>query len=56
MKKKYKATAALAVSIAGAAGPTGLAQTGFLGGMVHKGFLAATIGGLADWFAITALF
>lgn len=56
MKKKYKATAALAVSIAGAAGTTGLAQTGFLGGMVHNGFLAATIGGLADWFAITALF
>ena len=56
MKKKYKATVALAVSIAGAAGTTGLAQTGFLGGMVHNGFLAATIGGLADWFAITALF
>lgn len=56
MKKKYKATAALAVSIAGAAGTTDLAQTGFLGGMVHNGFLAATIGGLADWFAITALF
>ena len=56
MKKKYKATAALAVSIAGVAGTTGLAQTGFLGGMVHNGFLAATIGGLADWFAITALF
>lgn len=56
MKKKYKATAALAISIAGAAGTTGIAQSGFLGGMVHNGFLAATIGGLADWFAITALF
>ncbi len=56
MKKKYKATAALAISMAGAAGTTGLAHTGFLGGMVHNGFLAATIGGLADWFAITALF
>lgn len=56
MKKKYKATAALAISIAGAVGTTGIAQSGFLGGMVHNGFLAATIGGLADWFAITALF
>lgn len=56
MKKKYKATAALAISMAGAAGTTGLAHAGFLGGMVHNGFLAATIGGLADWFAITALF
>ena len=56
MKKKYKATAALAISMAGAAGTTGIAHTGFLGGMVHNGFLAATIGGLADWFAITALF
>lgn len=56
MKKKYKATVALAISIAGAAGTTGLSQTGFLGGMIHNGFLAATIGGLADWFAITALF
>ncbi len=56
MKKKYKATAALAISMVGAAGTTGLAHTGFLGGMVHNGFLAATIGGLADWFAITALF
>lgn len=56
MNKKYKATAALAISIAGAAGTASLAQSGFLGGMVHNGFLASTIGGLADWFAVTALF
>lgn len=46
----------MAVSIAGAAGTVGIAQTGFPGGMLHNGFLAATIGGLADWFAVTALF
>lgn len=56
ISKKYKATAALAVSIAGAAGTASLAQSGFLGGMVHNGFLASTVGGLADWFAVTALF
>lgn len=47
---------ALGISMAGAAGTMGLAQTGFWGGMLHNGFLAATIGGLADWFAVTALF
>lgn len=56
MKKKYKAAIALAISVAGAAGTAGLAKAGFWGGMLHNGFLAATIGGLADWFAVTALF
>ena len=56
MKKKYKATIALAISVAGAAGTAGLAKAGFWGGMLHNGFLAATIGGMADWFAVTALF
>ena len=56
MKKKYKAAIALAISVAGAAGTAGLAKSGFWGGMVHNGFLAATIGGMADWFAVTALF
>lgn len=56
MKKKYKATAALAISAVGAAGTWGIAHTGFLAGMVHHGFLAAVIGGMADWFAVTALF
>ena len=56
MKKKFKATIALAISVAGAAGTAGLSGTGFWGGMLHNGFLAATIGGMADWFAVTALF
>ena len=56
ISKKYKATAALAVSVAGAIGTSSLAQAGLLGGMVHNGFLASTVGGLADWFAVTALF
>ena len=56
MKKKYKAAIALAISVAGAVGSAGLAKTGFWGGMLHNGFLAATIGGMADWFAVTALF
>ena len=56
MKKKFKATIALVISVAGAAGTAGLAGTGFFGGMLHNGFLAATIGGMADWFAVTALF
>jgi uncharacterized membrane-anchored protein YjiN (DUF445 family) len=30
--------------------------TGFWPGLLHHGFLAATIGGLADWFAVTAIF
>lgn len=56
MEKKYKAAIALAISVAGAVGSAGLAKTGFWGGMLHNGFLAATIGGMADWFAVTALF
>lgn len=56
MKKKYKATVALGISVLGAIGTSGVASSGFLGGMIHNGFLAATIGGMADWFAVTALF
>lgn len=56
MKKKFKATIALAISVAGAACTTKIAGMGFWGGMLHNGFLAATIGGMADWFAVTALF
>ncbi len=57
MQNQYKASAALAVSILGsiATMPWGF-ESGFLGGLCHHGFLAATIGGLADWFAVTALF
>ena len=54
MKKRQKANLALAVSALGFLGTSSAA--GFLGGMLHHGFLAATIGGLADWFAVTALF
>lgn len=56
MKKKFKATAALGVSVLGAIGTAPWTDSSFLGGMVHNGFLAATIGGMADWFAVTALF
>ena len=55
MQKKNKANLALGVSAAGFLGTMGLAS-GFWGGMLHHGFLAATIGGLADWFAVTAIF
>mgnify|MGYP003309316856 CR=1 FL=1 len=57
MQNQYKASAALAVSVLGsiATMPWGFGS-GFWGGLCHHGFLAATIGGLADWFAVTALF
>ena len=56
MKKKSMATMALGISIAGAVATQPFSAGSFLGGLVHNGFLAATIGGLADWFAVTALF
>ena len=56
MQKKYKATLALAVSALGCIFTLPLAASGFGWGLLHHGFLAATIGGLADWFAVTALF
>ena len=64
LNNKFKANAALLLSAVGAAftipsvspvapiSPTG----NFLLGLFNHGFLAATIGGLADWFAVTALF
>ena len=58
MRTSYKATAILAVCALGA----GLAAWwqrsggGFAAGLLTHGFLAATIGGLADWFAVTAIF
>ena len=54
LQKKSKANLALAISAAGFLGS--LPAGGFFGGLVHHGFLAATIGGLADWFAVTAIF
>ena len=55
MQKKNKANLALGLSAAGFLGTLGI-QGGFGAGLLHHGFLAATIGGLADWFAVTAIF
>lgn len=57
LRKKNKANLALGISAAGLAGT--MAMTGGNGGvagLLYHGFLAATIGGLADWFAVTAIF
>lgn len=59
MRKRQKANLALGISAAGfvVTLPTiGLGNMGFWNGILHHGFLAATIGGLADWFAVTAIF
>ena len=56
MQKRYKAAIALGVSLLGAGISYPYAAAGFWEGMLHNGFLAASIGGLADWFAVTALF
>ena len=52
---RYKATAALGLATAGflASYPF---SAGFYGGMLNSGCWAAMVGGLADWFAVTALF
>lgn len=62
MQNKTKATATLATSaILAAATLPGISPlvnyTGeIILGFLNHGFIAATIGGLADWFAVTALF
>ena len=56
MQKKYKATGVLAASVLGAAATSLWPIPGFFGNIIHTGFLAATIGGMADWFAVTAIF
>lgn len=65
MQNKTKAATALAVSAICAAGTLPVspvinfitAQAGeIIVGFLNHGFIAATIGGLADWFAVTALF
>ncbi|MBR6012252.1 MAG: DUF445 domain-containing protein [Selenomonadaceae bacterium] len=66
MQNKTKAHAALAASAVLAAGTlpgfsplANLVTTqtgGIILGFLNHGFVAATIGGLADWFAVTALF
>ena len=55
LQKKNKANLALGLSAVGFLGTLGL-PGGFAAGLLHHGFLAATIGGLADWFAVTAIF
>ncbi|MCR5757601.1 MAG: DUF445 domain-containing protein [Selenomonas sp.] len=55
MQKKNKADLALGISAAGFFCTFALPES-FAFSMVHHGFLAATIGGLADWFAVTAIF
>jgi len=66
LQNKTKATVTLAASAVLAAGTlpglsplTNLAATGaanFFLNLFNHGFIAATIGGMADWFAVTALF
>lgn len=56
MQNKTKATITLAACASVAAGTLPLAGNGFFFGLINHGFIAATIGGLADWFAVTALF
>ena len=66
MQNKTKATVTLAASAICAAGTLPgfsplanfiSAQAGsIISGLFNHGFVAATIGGLADWFAVTALF
>ena len=55
MQKKNQANLALALSVIGAIGTAGQGSSLFVG-TIHHGFLAATIGGLADWFAVKAIF
>ena len=63
MENKTKATATLAASAVCAVAtlpeisPLRFVLPGtFLLGLMNHGFLAATIGGMADWFGVTALF
>lgn len=55
MQKTSIAAGALLASAAGfvASYPY---HTGFWGGLIHSGCMAAMVGGLADWFAVSALF
>lgn len=55
MQKENQANLALAVSVIGAVGTAGQGSS-LLTATLHHGFLAATIGGLADWFAVKAIF
>ncbi len=58
MQNKTKANLTLAASAAMAIGtlPAINPGGGFFLGLLNHGFIAATIGGMADWFAVNALF
>ena len=56
MQKENQANLALALSVIGAAVTAGKGGDSLFAGVVHHGFLAATVGGLADWFAVQAIF
>ena len=53
-QKQKIATSALVVSLLGTAAT--FSAQGFIGSLLHHGFLASLIGGLADWYAVVALF
>jgi hypothetical protein len=55
LRKENQANLALAISVFGAVGTAGQGSS-LLVSTIHHGFLAATIGGLADWFAVKAIF
>ncbi|EGO65056.1 DUF445 domain-containing protein [Acetonema longum] len=55
MLNQYKATAVLGVATAGYLVSLPC-QHSFFGGLMASGFGAAMVGGLADWFAVSALF
>lgn len=50
------ASIALAASVAGSIATLPFGGAGFFPALVHHGFIAAAIGSLADWFAVTAIF
>lgn len=53
-QKQKIATTALVISFLGTVAT--FSAPGFIGSIFHHGFLASLIGGLADWFAVVALF
>lgn len=56
LQKKYKATLALSVSVIGTLAVLPMVGSGFFWDLLEAAFLASTVGGLADWFAVTAIF
>jgi hypothetical protein len=56
LQKKYKAALALSISVVGTLAVLPMVGQGFFWDLLEAAFLASTIGGLADWFAVTAIF